>query len=478
MLLSDYYLYAALGLNSSSGTTSPVYGSSWPMQSYSLANTELSQRISADQTEISGYGQLLSAVSAFQSAMQSWETTASVSSVQANSTDSSVATAAATASAATGTYNVSVSQLAEAQSVTSGAFADPSTSIVGSGTITIQLGQYDSGTNSFAASSTPSVSVSVTNASLNDIAAAINGAGAGVTASVVQDSSGYHLALSSNSTGAANGFSVTVADSDGTNTDTSGLSQIAFDPTAAAGAGQNLTETQAAQDAAYSVDGIAATSATNNGVSVASGLTVNLLQPGSTTVSVTQDSTALTAAAQGFVDAYNTLVGTVNSLTASGGALAGDSTSSQLMSDLQNEMLQSFSGGGSFSSLSDLGITPNTDGTLSLDSTTLQNAFNSDPTGAQGLLNSVAQGFDNLTSPYLNDGQIASATQVVQDDLTSLQSQSDSMQQIGSFVDTWSRNQYASTLSSGYAAALYQSLFGAFASPNSSYPSQGYSMFA
>ena len=56
-------------------------------------------------------------------------------------------------------------------------------------------------------------------------------------------------------------------------------------------------------------------------MSVASGLTIALLQPGSTTVSVTQNSTALTAAAQGFVDAYNTLVGTINSLTASGGAL-------------------------------------------------------------------------------------------------------------------------------------------------------------
>ena len=129
-----------------------------------------------------------------------------------------------------------------------------------------------------------------------------------------------------------------------------------------------------------------------------------------------------------------------------GGARTGDSTSSQLLSELQNEMLQNFSGGGSFSSLSDLGITPNADGTLSLDGTTLQNAFNSDPTGAQGLLNSAAQGFDNLTAPYLNDGQIASATQVVRDDLTSLQSQSADMQQIGSFVDSWSRNQYAATL--------------------------------
>jgi len=477
-MLTDYFLYAALGPSSGYGTTYPAYGTSASMQNFSLAASELSQRISADQTEISGYGQLLSAVSAFQTAVQGYETTASVSSVQASSSDGTVASAAATADAGVGTYNVSVGQIAQMQSVTSGAFADPSTSIVGSGTLTIQLGQYDAGTNSFTAGATPSVSVTVTNGSLNDIAAAVNAAGAGVTASVVQDSAGYHLALSSADTGAANGFSVTVADSDGTNTDMSGLSQLAFDPTAAAGAGKNLTQTQAAQDASYTVNGVAATSATNVGVTVASGLTIDMLQPGSTSVSVTQSATALTTAAQGIVDAYNTLVGTVNSLTGTGGALAGDSVSAQLLPEMQNEMLQSFAGGGSFSDLSQLGITPNADGTLSLDSTALQNAFNSDPTGAKGLLNSVAQGFDNVAAPYLDGGEIASATQVVQDDLTSLQSQSDEMQQIGSLVGAWSRDQYAAMLTGGYTTALNQSLFGAYSSPTSSYPSQAYSMFA
>ena len=297
-LYSSLFSYGSGGsFGSSSGLSNPF---TYAASSNALSNLSLvqagayGQQISADQTQISGLNQLESVVSTFQNTMAGLETQAAVSPAQATSSNTAVVTGSAAADAAIGTYTVNVTQLATAQTVTSTSFADPSATVVGSGTLTIQLGTYDSNTNTFTAASSSPVNVSVTSGSLNDIATAINAANAGVSANVTQDAAGYHLTLTSTATGAANGFKVSVTDSDGTNTDTAGLSQLAYDPTAAAGAGKNLTQTQAAQDAAYTVNGVAATSASNVNAAIGSGLTASLLQVGSAdlTVSLTRPKPA------------------------------------------------------------------------------------------------------------------------------------------------------------------------------------------
>ena len=471
-MLVDFFVYAALG--KSYGR----YPLPTPSSRFTVASEQLSGRIAADESQISGYGKLKAAVSAFQKTVQGFATAQSVTSVDATSSAGAVASVVATSETSAAIYNVTVTQVAQSQAVASGAFADPDATIVGSGTLTIQLGEYDSGSNTFTPGASAPVAVNVTNGSLNSIASAINATGAGVTASVVQDGSGYHLAIRSDSTGAVNGFSISVSDADGNDTDMAGLSQLAYDPTAAAGAGKNLTETQAARDSAYTVDGIAATSASNS-IAIGPGLTVNLLTAGSTTISVTESATALAAAAQDFVDGYNELVGTIKSLTAAGGELDGDFVSARLLSALEEQLFVSNPGSGTLNHLYQLGITPGTDGTLAFDSTVLESAFAGDPTNAKTLLNGVAGSFDALVEPYLaTGGAISSATKVVQQDLHYQQSLTPGLDQMSAFSLASGERQFTAAITSGYAAAIYEGLFTNQSSGSTAFPSKGFSLFA
>lgn len=429
MTLSSLTTSMLLGYGSTSGS----YGIDPLALSLALASASSSstsqtttsptqQAIAAAEADISGLDQLSSAVSGFRTTMDTMLTAAQAAPASASSSDTTVASASALSTAAAGTYNVTVNALAQSQTVTSADVADPAATVIGSGTLTIQLGTYDSGTNSFTAGSSSPVSINVTNGSLDDIATAINNAGAGVTASVVQDSGGYHLTLTSDSTGAANGFSVSVTDGDGTNTDTSGLSQLAYDPTAAAGAGKNLTQTQAAQDASLTVNGAAQTSASNTGVSIATGVSAQLLTTGSTTVSVAPDTSALESAAQDFVTAYNSLVDTIGGLTGTSGALAGDALAQQLQNQLARAATDGSYAAGSLSGLAQIGITAQTDGHLALDTTALQTAYTGDTASTASVLSQAAQAMDTLAGDYVDPGGFVPLDQnLLQDNLFQLQ---------------------------------------------------------
>lgn len=425
-------LYSAL-LGSGSGTS----GTSFAYPNLGAMNNPLStlvnlaqartgaygQQIGADQAKITAYNNLQSAISAFQSSMAALETQAAVSPAQAVSSNAAVATGSAAATAAPGAYAVNVSQLAAAQTVSSTAFADPNLTVVGSGTLTIQLGAYNAGANTFTPGAAAPVSVNVTNGSLNGIASAINAANAGVTASVTQDVAGFHLTLTSKATGAANGFQVSVVDADGTNTDMAGLSQLSYVPTAAAGAGKNVTQTQAAQDAAFTVNGVAGTSAGNTNVAAGPGLTATLSQVGSATLTVGLNYGALQTAAQNFVNAYNTVLTAARGLSGPGGALAADGTIRAFLASLGAGMNRNFPSSTPYNYLGQIGVVAKTDGTFSLDTAALQTAFNANPTAVVSLINQAAQNFDSLAKPYVQaGGAIPSALQNLQSQVTFLQS--------------------------------------------------------
>jgi flagellar hook-associated protein 2 len=405
--------------------------------------------IAAERAQIAGLGQLSSAVSTFQTAMQGLESPSAVAPAQASSTNSAVAAASAQATAAPATYAVTIGQLAQSQVTSSAAVVDPNATLIGSGTLTVQLGNYNAGTNTFTAGASAPVSITVTNGSLNSIASAINAAGAGVSANVVQDVSGFHLVLSSTATGAANAFKITAADLDGVNTDMTGLSQLAYDPTATAGAGKNLTLNQVAQDASLSVNGVAQTSASNAGVSIASGVTLNLFQVGSTTVSVSQNTAAIQSAAQNFVDAYNALVATTTSLIRPGGALAGGvtTTAGQLLRSMNDTDLQSFTGVGSMTSLARMGITPKADGTLSLDANALQAAVASNAPGTVAVLNQAAQAFDAMAGRYASTGgEIPAESQQLQTQLSYMESVNSVAQIYDSLTQAQANQSYQAAL--------------------------------
>jgi len=405
---------------------------------------QLQSQQSGVQSKLSAYGQIQSALSSLQTSVSALAVGSAFSAEQATVTGSGVG-ATVTGAPPTGSYAVAVSQLAQAQSAASAPVASAST-VLGTGTLTIQLGTYSASGNSFmpASGSTPvNVTINSTNNTLGCVAAAINGAAAGVTASVVTDNSGSRLVLSSSNTGASNAFSLTVADSDGNNTDSSGLSQIAFDPTAPSGAGQNMALTQAAQDAKYSINGLSLTSSSNVVTTAISGLTLNLTQApaaGSTLqaqITVATDASSVTSSVSSFVQAYNSLVKLEQNLTAynastnTASVLTGDMTTIQIGSQLGSILGGQLSGGASgYSWLADVGIDFNRDGTLTLNSSKFANAMASNPGAVSKMFTSVSgtanqQGFATqlntaITSMLSPNGLLSSAqtgTQSIINDL-------------------------------------------------------------
>lgn len=465
-MLSDYFLVSALARSagfqgsSLSGLFAPLAAAATSRTS--LAQAQLTRSLDADKARLAGYEELIAAVRGFQNAVRGFDSADEINSAVAASSDAAVATATAAAGAGSGVYDLAISALARAQTAVSGAFADSDTAIVGSGTLTIQLGEYDADTNTFTPGETGPVQIDITSGTLDDIATAINAAGAGVTASVVETDGEAYLSLTSSATGAANGFSLTVADADGDDTDMDGLSRLAFDPEARRN-GKNLTQTQAAQDAAFTINGIAASSASNGAVTIAPGVTVSLLQTGSTTISVTQSAAALTAAAQDFVDAYNTLQGEIAELTGRDGALAGDALAARLAAALEAPLSDSFATGGAFDYLYQIGITPQPDGTLALDEAALQSAFAADAAGATALLNEVAQDFDAVIDPYARGGgTIEAGAKAFQHDVLYLEKLLPSLQQIAEQTQAYADSRYAGLVAQLYAATLGESLFASF----------------
>jgi flagellar hook-associated protein 2 len=354
--------------------------------------TDLDNQEAAYQVKISAYGTVQGALGAFQNALKGLEDPGAMSTVSATSANTSVVTASASSNAVAGTDTVEVTNLAAAQKLDSTGFASADAT-VGSGSLTIQFGTYDSKGNTFtvnAAKAAKTVAIDPSHNTLSGIRDAINAAGAGVTASIVNDGTknGYRLVVSSNDTGTANSLKISVSDDDQNPTDAAGLSQLAYDPTAQAGQGKNLSETQAAADAQLNIDGIPMTKSSNTVTDAIQGVTLNLLQKNvgaPTTVTVGVDSSAAKKSIDSFVSAYNTLSATLKKETAYDPAsktaqpLNGDAGTQSIMSQLRNTISATISNDVTYKVLGQIGVSFQKDGTLSVDDTKLGTALAQDP---------------------------------------------------------------------------------------------------
>ena len=367
------------------------------------------------QAKLSAYGQLTASLSAFQSSVASLTNESTFESLTATPSDSTVLTATAANSASTGNYSIDTTALAQAEtlvasgqtSTTSAIGTGASTTLTfsfGTTTGTTTKGVYGSGTtfNQDPTQGTKTVTIDSTNNSLTGIMNAINAANIGVTASIVNDgsSSPYRLELTSSS-GAAHSMKVAVSG------DSTLTSLLNYDPTQAAGSGQNMTQTLAGQDAALTVNGLSVTSPTNTVSSAISGVTLNLLKIGTSTLSVTNNASSVATDVQSFVTAYNTMHGTLSSLTAydsttkQGGPLLGDYTAMSVETKLSGILVSAVPGLSSSSgitTLGQLGITLNKDGTLSLDNTKLQSAISSNLSGIGSMFATVGKTTDSLVN--------------------------------------------------------------------------------
>lgn len=361
------------------------------------------------QAKLSAYGMLKSALSSFQTTVAGLAEASAFQGLKATSSDSSVVSVSSTSSAITGNFSVSVSNLAAAHSVASKAFTETS-STVGTGSLTFQFGTYDSGGNTFTANGDKAIQVvdiAAADNSLVGIRDAVNNADIGVSASIVNDGSGYRLLFQSDDSGAANSLKVTVSDStDASDIDDAGLSQLAYDPTTVAGSGKNMTETVTAVDASFSVNGLSITSSDNQITDAIEGVTLNLKDVTSGTpvsVSVARDTSGITSKVQSFVSSYNDMISTISDLTSydastgSAGILLGDSIARNVSSQVRGFLSSTVSGlSGNYTSLVNLGITTEAGGTLTLDQTTLSDALSSDYSVVGKLFSAIGTTDDSL----------------------------------------------------------------------------------
>lgn len=346
---------------------------------------KLNAKIASTETKISSFGTLSSLVSTFQSAATGMTT--GLKKLAATPSDANMLSASTSSTAVPGTYAVNVSQLAQSQNLVA-AGQTSSTAAIGSGTattVTFNLGTISGGTltngvysgATFTSNGSAAVSITIdsTNNTLAGIRDAINAAAAGVTATIVNDGSGtpYRLALTSTNSGASNSFKITASGGDAAIN-----SLLGHDPAGT----QNLTQTLAAQNASFTVNGIAITNASNTVNEAIQGVTLTLKSTTATptNLAVARDTTAINNAATIFVDAYNALSSQIKSRSAYGidgkgaGALAGDGTL-RIMQEQLRGIFTTPASGGTLTSLAQVGIAFQKDGTLLFDSSKLNSAI-------------------------------------------------------------------------------------------------------
>jgi flagellar hook-associated protein 2 len=235
--------------------------------------------------------------------------------------------------------------------------------------------------------------------SLQGIRDAINNAKIGVSASIVSDGSGspYRLVLTSTSTGASSTMKISVSGEDGAEPNAALTNLLAYDPAGT----QKMSQTTAAQSTLMNVNGIAVTSAKTSVSDAIEGVTLNLSKIGSTSVTVSKDSTAVKAGVTAFVNAYNALNKTIKSLTSydaetkAAGVLIGDSTVRSIETQLNQQLGVAVAGSaGTLNTLSQIGISRDKTGNLVIDSTKLQKALDTSLDSVGGVFAAVGKASD------------------------------------------------------------------------------------
>lgn len=371
--------------------------------------TLLDGKEAAFQAKLSAYGSLKGAVSSFQTAVKGLSTLSKFQSLVATPSDKTIFTASAVSTAHAGTHSLEVTQLAQVQKLATVGQLN-TTSVIGNGTLTFDFGtisggSFDSGTGKYTgatftsnATGTKTVTIDSSNNSLTGIRDAINTANIGVTASIVNDGSASpnRLSLSSDNTGLKNSMKVTVSG------DAALSNLMAHDPAGT----QNLSQTVTAQDAAFKVDGISVSKSSNTVTDAIQGVTLNLLKTNSgssATLDVTKDSAAVSGSVSAFVSAYNEVNKVIDNLTSFdattqiAGLLQGDSSTNLI----QNRIRRTVGGtitslSGSLTKLSDIGVSFQKNGTLSLDAGKLQTAIDNNFNDIAGLFADMGKTSDSL----------------------------------------------------------------------------------
>ncbi|MEO6777429.1 MAG: flagellar filament capping protein FliD [Kofleriaceae bacterium] len=333
----------------------------------------------------------------------------------ASSSDSHVSVAASGTAIST-VHDVRVNQIAAAQVASSDTYTGDTAGIAGTGSV-----QITSGTT------TATVSYDSTD-TLSSIATKINNANAGVSASVLFDGTQYRLMVASKATGSANASTFTET---GTGLGLANPANIKI----------------AAKDAKLTIDGVDVVRSTNVIDDAIPGLTITATSAHAVTdpdasVTVANDTGALTDKLNSFVTAFNSVAGSVasqltyNASATTQSVLFGDSTMRSLQGVLSNFASQAF---GSMH-LDDLGLSLDQDGMMSLDATKLTTALQTNPDAITNLFvtGGFAKSISDMSKMYsqAGDGVLVTKSSGLDDQNKLLQDQIDQIEENATALQT------------------------------------------
>jgi flagellar hook-associated protein 2 len=264
--------------------------------------------------------------------------------------------------------SVEVTQLARGQTLASG-FVASATTPVGQGTLTLTVG-----------STAYPVVIGSGNDSLTGLAAAINDAKSGVTASIVTDTAGARLVLKG-SAGTPSAFTLSSSDP--------GLANFAYPG--------SMSLVQDARNAALSVDGIAYSRPTNTIDDVLPGIVLTLKKAAVGTpvsMGVTRAGGTLKSTMADFVSVYNELKGHV---AAARSATRGDQAMRALDRQLSQLVAQPVTSDAP-SSLTAIGVRTNRDGTITFDEAAFDKAYASDPDAVEAIFSPTRDATHDATT--------------------------------------------------------------------------------
>ena len=391
------------------------------------------------QTQISTYGEIKSLTSKLGDIVSKLTRDSAWNGVSISSSNPTLS-GTMTGIAATGTYNIQVTHLAQAQTTAlggAGGIALAKDQAMGAaGTIKLTMG-------------TESKDIAIESSdTLTKIATKINEAGMGIQASIVTNVDGQErLMLRSKETGTDKAFTVDLG-------------------AAPAVLGQNTT--QNAQNAKVELNGLVVESSSNTFANTIPGMSFTVSEVTSTaaTLNVKADTEAMKKNIQEFVDTYNELndlltKSTKSVRTADGkldpsvqkegvGTLQGDSATVSLQNSLRM-LTQGISGStGGLTRLAEIGIQMQEGGKLSTDTTKLDKAL-TNLEGLKGLFankadalgqgGGIAVNFKNFTDKLLSfDGTLNTKTDSLE---RTLKSNSAEQTKVNTRADTLEKRLYA-----------------------------------
>ena len=426
------------GLDASSIISSLMAVEARPLDMLKSQASELS-------SQLSNFGKLQSYVSTFRDRANALTSTTLWKQTTATSNLPAAVSASTSTSALAGSYQVQVQALAAAQSTVSATTFASADATFAEGDLGIELGTWNGAVfTPKSGSSTLSLNIAA-GSTLSQVRDQINGAGAGVVATIVADASGARLSIRSLQTGADNGFRLT---------GTGGASAFSY-----TGAGGGMTLTQSSSNAQATINGISVTSASNTLENVVDGLTLKLSSVTTTPAEITvaTDTEAIRKAVTDFATGFNDLAAYLREQTKynpdskTAGALQGDRTAVGLVGQLRAVLNQESSASSTWKTLSEIGLVMKSDGTLETKSSRLDNALANPEElrklmatdGADAASSGFARRFKNLADEVLGvEGPLETRTQSINARLSRNSKDQDRMEQRLAQTEARLRAQY------------------------------------